>query len=266
MFMNPLPERIDVLGTRIEIMMKGTGRTLLFLHPPHGLDPEDRFLDRLSQHYRVIAPMHPGFGDCAAPQGVTTVDDLVHFDLDLIEQFDLRDTILVGASFGGWIAAELATKGTGRFSQLVLLDALGAKFAGRETREILDICSTPIDDLPATLFADAAVGKQMLGNLEFTSMSEAEITRFARNRESLVLFGWSPTLYNPKLKQRLHRIDIPTMVLWGSDDKVVPTSYGQSYANEITNAAFEIVPDAGHYGFMEKPDLYADKVLNFLKR
>jgi pimeloyl-ACP methyl ester carboxylesterase len=266
MFINPLPERLDVSGTSIEILTKGSGQTLLFLHPAHGLDPADRFIDLLSQHYRVVAPMHPGFGDCARPDGVTTVDDLVHFDLDLIEKFDLRDSILVGASFGGWVAAELATKGTGRFSRLVLLDTLGAKFADRETREILDICTTPIDDLPATLFADPEIGRRALGDLEFPSMSEAAITRFARNRESLVLFGWSPTLYNPKLKQRLHRIDIPTLLLWGDADQVVPPSYGQRFAQEIAGATFESVPGAGHYGFMEKPDEYADRVLDFLKR
>jgi len=266
MFINPLPERIDVSGTSIEILTKGTGQPLLFLHPAHGLDPADRFIDRLSQQYRVIAPMHPGFGDCVLSEGITTVDDLVHFDLDLIEQFDLRDAVLVGASFGGWVAAELATKGTGRFSSLVLLDTLGAKFGDRETRDILDICVTPIDDLPATLFADAEIGRQALGDLEFPAMSEAAITRFARNREALVQFGWAPTLYNPKLKQRLHRIDIPTLVLWGSEDRVVPPTYGQSFAHEIAGARFESIPDAGHYGFMEKPDAYADRVLDFLKR
>jgi pimeloyl-ACP methyl ester carboxylesterase len=266
MFINPLPERLDVSGTSIEILTKGSGQTLLFLHPAHGLDPADKFIDRLSQHFRVVAPMHPGFGDSPAPEGVTTVDDLVHFDLDLIEQFNLRDAILVGASFGGWVAAELATKGTGRFSRLVLMDTVGAKFGDRESRDILDICTTPIDDLPATLFADPEIGRRALGDLEFPSMSEAAITRFARNRESLVLFGWAPTLYNPKLRQRLHRIDIPTLVLWGEQDRVVSPSYGQSFAQAVNGAVFETVPNAGHYGFMEQPDAYADHVLDFIKR
>jgi pimeloyl-ACP methyl ester carboxylesterase len=209
--------------------------------------------------------MHPGFGNCPPPEGITTVDDLVHFDLDLIEQLGLEDVILIGASFGGWIAAELATKGTRRFSKLVLMDTLGAKFGDRETREILDICITPIDDLPETLFSDAGLGRQELNNLEFTGLSEDAITRFARNRESLVLFGWAPTLYNPKLKQRLHRIDVPALVLWGADDRVVSPAYGQNFADAIAGAKFESIPKAGHYGFMEQPDAYADRVLAFLQ-
>ena len=148
--------------------------------------------------------------------------------------------MLVGISFGGWIAAELATKGTGRFSKLVLIDAVGVKFGDRETRDIFDIYGTTIDDIPGLFFADREKGLTALGQLDFQNMEEDTVARFARNREALLLYGWSPTLYNPKLKDRLHRIKVPTLVLWGADDGVVSADYGRNYADAIPGARFEV--------------------------
>jgi pimeloyl-ACP methyl ester carboxylesterase len=264
MLMTALPDRVSVGGASLEVMRKGRGQPLLFLHPGHGIDPSDPFLESLASQYRVIAPAHPGFGSSDLPVGVTTVDDLAYFYLDFIEQEDLRDAVLVGASFGGWLAAELAIKGTGRFSKLVLMDAIGAKFGDREHREIKEILNTPIDDLPATLFSDPKAGAKRFGNLDFPSMQEAEVTRFARNRESFLMFGWAHALFNPKLASRLHRIQMPALVAWGDDDGVVTPAYGRAFAGAIPGAQFMSVPHAGHYGYMEQPAAYADAVLKFL--
>ncbi|HEY0106204.1 MAG TPA: alpha/beta hydrolase [Rhizomicrobium sp.] len=264
MLMTALPDRVSVGGTTLEVLRKGRGQPLLFLHPGHGIDPADEFLEALAGKYRVIAPAHPGFGASQLPAGVTSVDDLAYFYLDFIEQEDLHDAVLVGASFGGWLAAELAIKGTGRFSKLVLLDSVGAKFGDREQREIKEILNTPIDDLPGVLFADPKAGVKKFGDLDFPSMTEAEITRFARNRESFLMFGWAPALFNPKLAARLHRIAIPSLVMWGEDDAVVPPAYGRAFAKAIPGATFAGIPHAGHYGYMEQPQAYASAVLRFL--
>jgi pimeloyl-ACP methyl ester carboxylesterase len=246
-------------------MIKGEGRPLLFLHGGHGVDANDPLVERLAKNYKVIVPSHPGYGGSERPHGIDTVDDIVHVYLDLIENLNLKDIILVGVSFGGWIAAELATKGTGRFSHLVLIDALGVKFGDRESRDIKDIFATVIDDIPTLFFSDPDKGRAAFGNFDFVNMTDEVAMRFARNREALTLYGWSPTLYNPKLRQRLHRIKIPTLVLWGADDKVVPPSYGKSYANAIAGAQYAVIEKAGHYGYVEQPDAFADKIRDFLK-
>jgi len=264
MLMTALPNRVSVGKTSLEVLRKGRGQPLLFLHTGHGLDPADLFLDALSAKYNVIAPAHPGFGSSDLPAGTTTVSDLAYFYLDFLEQEDLQDAVLVGASFGGWLAAELAIKGTGRFSRVVLLDALGAKFGGREQREIQEILATTIDDLPRLLFNDEETGRKKFGDMDFPSMQEAEIARFARNRESFLMFGWSHALFNPRLASRLHRIRVPSLVVWGDDDKVVGPDYGRAFARAIPGAKFAGVPRAGHYGYMEQPEAYVKHVLNFL--
>ncbi len=104
----PVTEKIA--GANIEILRRGKGRPILFLHPHIGMHGSERFIEQLARHAQVIAPSHPGFGHSELPGGMSTVDEMSYFYLDLIEQLDLRDLIVVGASFGGWIAAEIATK------------------------------------------------------------------------------------------------------------------------------------------------------------
>jgi len=265
MFISPLPDRRTVAGAELELLIKGEGQPLLLLHAGHGIEERDPLIERLSKHYKVIAPSHPGFGNSPRPDEIDTVDDIVYVYLDLIEDLGLTDIVLVGISFGGWIAAELAIKGSGRFSKMVLIDPVGVKFGDRETRDIFDIYSTTIDDIPGLFFADREKGMTALGQLDFQNMDEDAVARFARNREALLLYGWSPTLYNPKLKGRLHRIKVPTLVLWGADDSVVSAEYGRKYADAIPGAQFEVIEKAGHYGYLEQPAAFADKIETFLK-
>jgi len=264
MFITPLPETRIVAGQHVEILIRGEGQPLLFLHAGHGFEPDDPLVAALAKQYRVYAPSHPGFGASARPDHVNSVEDLVFFYLDLLEQMDLRNLIVVGVSFGGWLAAELATRGTGRIAKLVLIDAVGVKFSGRETRDIVDIFATTIDEIPELFFHDAQAGLRAFGGLDFKSMTLESTTRFDRNRESVLLFGWSPTLYNPKLLRRLYRVHVPVLVLWGAEDRVVSSVYGQQYAAAFEHGVFRQVEGAGHYGYLEKPAAFAAEVIEFL--
>src|SRR3989442_11333628 len=99
----PVTEKIA--GANIEILRRGKGRPVLFLHPHIGLHGSERFIDLLGRHVQVIAPSHPGFGHSELPRGMASVDDMSYFYLYLIEHLDLRDLGVVGASFGGRVAA-----------------------------------------------------------------------------------------------------------------------------------------------------------------
>src|SRR4029077_10279125 len=127
----------------IEILRRGKGRPVLFLHPHIGMHGSGPFIERLARHVQVLAPSHPGFGHSELPRGMASVDDMSYFYLDLIEELDLRDLVVVGASFGGWIAAEIATKTCERLSRLVMIGAVGAKFGASDRSAIVDIFATP---------------------------------------------------------------------------------------------------------------------------
>jgi pimeloyl-ACP methyl ester carboxylesterase len=259
----PEISRAEAGGVSIELSERGKGRPILFLHPGHPVgrvDPKAHVLDLLAQNARVIAPTHPGFGMEAAPPSLTTVDDLAYLYLDLIEAMDLRNCVVVGVSFGGWIAAEIAVKTTERISHLVLADAVGIKEKDRETRDIADIYAVTDKQLAELVYADPA---RMTRDAK--TLPEGELTMMARSRESTGRYGWTPYMHDPKLKGRLHRINIPTLVLWGEADRVVAPDYGRAYAAAIAGARFATIGGAGHFPHLEQPDAFARHVLDFVE-
>src|SRR6266850_6665521 len=228
------PASLKVNNIRVEIVDKGRGRPLLFLHPDIGIDRAAPVLDRLAERARVIAPSHPGFGASEQPRAFDTIDDLAYFYLDLLDQLDLTDTIVVGVSLGAWIAAEIAVKSTQRISHLVLANAVGIKVGTRETRDIADIFAITESEFNELAYFDARLGAR-----DYAAMPEAEVRVAARNREATARYGWSPYLHDPKLKGRLHRIRIPTLFLWGAADRILSEAYGRAYCAAIPGARFE---------------------------
>jgi len=249
---------LEVEGLRIEVIEGGEGRPLLFLHPGIGIDHTAAVLDALAAKARLIAPSHPGFGASELAPSMTTVDDLAYFYLDLMDELDLRDAVVVGVSFGAWIAAAIAIKSTARISRLVLANAVGIKVGGRETRDIADIFAMLEPQLNKLAFSDPKAGER-----DYKSMPEAELVAVARNRESLARFAWQPYMHDPKLKSRLHRIRIPTLFLWGKDDGILSADYGRAYCAAIPGARFELIDKAGHFPHLEQPQRFAERVFAF---
>jgi pimeloyl-ACP methyl ester carboxylesterase len=228
------------------------------LHPAIGIKPTDRAVEQLARSFDVLVPSHPGFGRSDLPRGITTVDDLAYFYLDLLDAFDLNAVVLAGISFGGWIAAAIAIKSTARISHLVLADAVGIKLGGREQRDIVDIFTTSQSELDRLAYHDPS-----LAAVDHAAISEEEAGRMFRNREAAALFAWSPYMHDPKLAGRLHRIRVPTLVLWGESDAIAPAAYGRAYAGLIEGARFELIVRAGHYPHLENPEQFAQKIVQF---
>ena len=214
---------IEIAEVRIELIKRGSGPPLLLLHPAIGIKATDRVIDQLAQSFTVIAPTHPGFGRSELPRTMTTVDDLAYFYLDLMEALDLHELVLAGISFGGWIAAEIAVKSTERVSHLVLADAVGIKLGDREHRDIVDIFTTKQSEVDRLAYHDPRIAA-----LDHGSISDDDAQIMFRNREATALFAWSPYMYDPKLAGRLHRIRVPTLVLWGASDRITLPDYGRA--------------------------------------
>ena len=249
---------ITVAGVTLDVTEAGQGRPLLFLHPGEGLRPDQPWFNALARHHRVIAPHHPGFGGSALPDWFGTVDDIAYLYLDLARQLDLKDAVLAGACFGGWIAAEMAVRDTSRFAGLVLAAPLGIKTGGVLDRDIADMHSIPRAEFLRLAWADPANGA-----VDYAALPDTELAAIARGRESLALFGWKPYMHNPRLKRWLHRIDIPTHLIWGERDGIVSASYGAAWQAEIAGAAMTIIPEAGHFPHWERPEKFADAVTAF---
>src|SRR6187431_983147 len=113
-----IARQIRIAGTDIELWEGGAGRPLLLLHPGDGFDAGAAYVSELAQRYRVIAPSSPGFGRSGPTGSMKSVDDLSYFYLDLLETLRLENLVVVGLSFGGWLAAEIAVKNTSRMAAL----------------------------------------------------------------------------------------------------------------------------------------------------
>jgi len=253
-------QRIDIGEITLEGSVAGEGRPLLFLHGGDYFLQNRPFQDQMAEHWRVVAPRHPGFGGSQRPDGFRTVHDVAYLYLDLIEQQDLDDAVLVGSSFGGWIALEMCVRSIERVGRLVLIDSLGVKFGAREERDIADIYALPADELLRRTFFDPQRWVPDYGQL-----SEEEITAVARDREATALYGWRPYMHNPGLRQWLHRVRVPALVLWGENDGIVRPDYGERLCHALPDARFARIRQAGHYPQIERPEEVADAIEGFAR-
>jgi pimeloyl-ACP methyl ester carboxylesterase len=249
---------VEVQGLKLELIVKGEGAPLLLLHGMDGVEGCARLIDLLARDFSVYAPSHPGFGASELPRAFSTIDDLAYFYLDLLEHFELRDVTVVGFSLGGWIAAEMLVKDASRVARLVLGAPLGLRTAERRGTQVADLFMLDPKEMDATMQVTPAAQKPNLATLP-----EPMLERIARNAEAVCLFGWSPYLYNPKLHLRLHRIKVPTVLLWGEDDRFAPLGYAQSFTARLTEARLETLAACGHRIYVDCPEVAAAKIVNF---
>ena len=253
-------ETVDLPGAAIEVERIGSGPPLVLLQSAEAYESGLDLVDRLAESREVFLPWAPGYGGSPLPDSVRGIDDVAYVYLDLIAHYGLAGVVLVGCSLGGWIAAEMATKTCERLSRLVLVDPLGAKFGGAYDRDIEDIYFHSFDRVKAIKFADPR--RDPLDDM--TGLGEDEAMRVARHRETTARLCWEPYFHNPALKHRLHRIDAPTLVLWGAEDRFVTPDYGRAYAGRIPGSRFVSIAGAGHYPHIEQPDAFMDALSSFL--
>ena len=252
-------ERIAIGETTVEALVAGSGPPLLFLHGLDYFAQHRAFLDRLAGQFRVIAPRHPGFGASPRPRWMRSVGDIAYLYLDLLDRLALDDVLLVGASFGGWVAMELGVRSNAQLSGLILIDSLGVKFGGRDEAEIADIYALPAEEVVRRTFADPAKAP------DYDSLDDAAVEEVARDREAAVLYGWRPYMHNPSLSRWLHRIKVPALVVWGEADRIVAPAYGAHLTQRLQRATFAPIANAGHYPQVEQPEAVATAIESFAR-
>jgi pimeloyl-ACP methyl ester carboxylesterase len=255
-----LPGRVTVAGTSLEMLEMGDGPDLLYLHGGEGADPAAPFLPILARHFRVLMPAHPGFGLSDLPAHVQSVDDLAYVYLDLMEQYDLRDVMLVGSSLGAWLALEIATKDCSRIARMVLDNPIGLRFRERTECDFFDIFHESPTEWTKFLLASAPADDR-----DWAAEPEDVALRAARNREMFTRLAWSPYLHNPQLRARLHRADLPALVLWGEEDRIASRAYAEAFASALPRAELRTIRDAGHFASVDQPDAFAAAILDFAR-
>lgn len=242
-------ETLAVKGSPVQIHTAGSGPPLLYLHAEQYVEQVRPHLDALARKWTVIAPRHPGYGAASVATDFRSVDDLAYLYLDLLDELRLDNVVLVGASLGGWIALEMCVRSHARLAKLVLVSSVGVKFSSREERDFADLFYLPDVEAFPMLFADPKRHAP-----DYATMSSGQLEELARERHMLAHYGWRPYLHNPGLRRWLHRVGLPTLVLWGEADRFARPSYGQSLASALPAAELKLIQGAGHYPEIEQSD------------
>lgn len=263
---------IEVYGRKVWVLDEGSGPPLLYLHgfaDVHSV--KERWMpfhERLAKQARLIAPAHPGCAQSAENNDVDAIEDLIFHYLEVLDALKLTQFDLVGSCVGGWVAAELAVRHPEKIRKLVLIGATGLLIEGALIGDVFMMAQpergSSYAGLRELLFAgaDAKRGLELfpdgMGDLE------EELRRYQMLRLGSRIGFKPPYFYDYSLRNRLHRITSPSLVVWGEKDKMVPPVHGETYAKLIPNAKLTLITGAGHSAHVEKPEETAKLVLDFL--
>jgi pimeloyl-ACP methyl ester carboxylesterase len=248
---------ITIAGKKTQIMRGGKGPPLVYLHSAGGEMDWLPFHDKLAQRFSLIAPAHPGFSLSEGLDKIDHIHDLAWHYVDFFEQLDLRGIPVVGFSLGAWLAVELAILRPELIGKLIMVNAAGLRLEGAPMAEwFID----DLDKMRRLLFFDP--NSQIAD--EVMTLDEMHLLMFLRAREATARVGWNPYLHNPKLPDHLRRVQSPTLVIWGRDDKLIPLAHGRYYAEHIPGARLEIVEQCGHMLPFEKCDDFVRLVSEFV--
>jgi pimeloyl-ACP methyl ester carboxylesterase len=201
---------------------------------------------------------HPCFGASDDPRWLRSVADLAMYYLDLLDQNYSSPVHVVGHSLGGWTAAEAAVRNTGRLATLTLLAPAGIRVKGIPPGD--NFIWSP-EEAAHNRFHDQSFAEALL---KAPPPSEEEIDIELQTKLAAVKFGWEPRWLDPDLEKWLHRITVPTHVVWGREDKILPSAYAKLWGERVPGAQVSMVEACGHSPHVEQAELVADKVIAFL--
>lgn len=246
-----------IAGASIRMFRGGAGPTALFLHGGAGLNVWTPFFNAVSQHHDLIVPEHPGFGESDNPAWLNSVNDLALFYLDLLDEMKLDRVHLIGNSFGGWIASEMASRDCGKLASVTLIGPAGLAAVGDQE----DLFRWSYPESTRKLFHNQAIAERILS----ATPGPEQLANLIKNQTTMARLGAPVGLTNPDLARWLHRITAPAHIVWGRHDNYCPVATSAAWAAAIPGAKTTIIEDAGHLPHAEKADVTAEAVLAFLK-
>jgi pimeloyl-ACP methyl ester carboxylesterase len=258
-----MPEErpVEIRGGAVtfKVLAAGRGAPLVYFHSYHERSAWSPFLDVLARSFSVYAPTHPGV---AGSTGIETLDELLDLTLaydELLAALGVERAHLVGHSFGGMMAAELAAVFPSRARTVTLVSPLGF---WRDDAQPADILILPADELAAVLWRDPAspVAREWAAATGGDPEDIAAQVESLQRRSSMAKFVWP--IPDKGLQRRLHRLAAPTLLMWGDDDRANPVVYAEAWQQRVKGAALRLLP-GGHMILHEAPEAAARAVAEF---
>ncbi len=232
-------------GAKVKVADRDRSQPFLLLHGGAGSASVAAFGDLLAARTRsrVITPTHPGFDGTARPAHLDSVSALARTYVELLERLDVWDVTVIGNSFGGWVATEVALLRSPRVSGVVLVDSVGFVVPGHAVTDIADLDS---DDLEALVYFEP--DRFRPGDPGGRS---SEVT--AANARTLAAYSGG-AMSDPTLLDRTRSLELPVHLLWGAADGIVEPDYGRAVAASIPHSHFTLLETAGHLPQVESPE------------
>jgi pimeloyl-ACP methyl ester carboxylesterase len=236
-------EQVDVDGRSTAVLTAGAGEPLVFFHGGGIVEGFDCFLP-LAERFRLLVPFHPGFGATADEPSVESSRDLTRHYLALFDVLGIETTVLAGHSLGGWIAASFALEHPGRVRRLVLTSPYGLDVPGHPLANVFALA-------PAEVYGVLTRDPTVFEGKIPVPLDDAFLA--ARAREGQAVGRVVPGPFDPTLHGRLGRLTMPTLLLWGDDDQVVPVGHAPVWEAALPNAQCRVFAGRGHLLFHEDP-------------
>jgi len=249
--------KVTLHGCDIHVMRGGSGAPLVYLHGSGGGGLWLPWMEDLARQFSVIVPEHPGFGHSDTPEWLDGIHDVALFYLEFLAAENLTGVHLMGGSLGGWIAAEIAMLDASRLKTLTLIGPAGINVPGVHKP---DMFLWPADELARQLFHDKAMGDEAAKRAIDPAGADVRM----KNIYTVARLAWHPRFYDPLLMKWLKRVKLPTLVVWGREDRILPVATAQGFAERLPQAEIEIVPDCGHLPQIEKKDIFVERVTRFI--
>ena len=256
-------------GLRIRYLESGKGndRHILFIH---GLGSSaDRWVGipkSLSVNFHTISLDLPGFGESDKPESMDyTIKNFRDIVIDFMNLLAINDdkTSIVGHSLGGYIAAEVVMLNKIQVKRLVLIDSSGMlKKPTALLEEYLNVAMNPTIDKVRNIFEQMVTDHTKIP----LKLVESFIRRINLPNAKYAFKSTLENSANTKIElERLKLIDrVPTLIIWGTEDKVIPLEHSKLFKESIPNSHVEIIQDTGHAPFTEKPEQVCEIIRNFL--
>ncbi|MBM3485862.1 MAG: alpha/beta fold hydrolase [Alphaproteobacteria bacterium] len=256
MVATPTTTTLTVAGCKTHLRRAGRGRPVLWLHGGGGVTAWAPFMDRLSDSYELIVPDHPGFGRSDMPAWLDDIEDCAFFYLDLIEALGLERLHLAGNAIGAWMAAELAIRDTSRLATLTLVGAAGIRVKGVRKADPFMMSE---EEHVRALFHNPSFAEARLK----AKRSEEEEDIALRNEFTFARLAWEPRFFSPHLEKWIHRIKLPTLIVWGEGDRMFSVPHAAAWHRLIAGSRLEIYAQCGHLPHIEKADQFVATFTRF---
>jgi pimeloyl-ACP methyl ester carboxylesterase len=252
---------IDLDGLKVQIMEGGEGEPLLYLHSAYGENLWLPFHQELAKDFRVISPAHPGFAQTEGIDNIDSMEDMIFHYVDLLDYLGCERINVAGVSLGGWIASELATRYPDRVKRLMLATPAGLWLTDHPMTDMFALMRRP-EKLRDVLFHNPNSPLAQL--LVPAEPAEEQLAEAYKAMTATARLAWNPPGHNPKLAGRLRRIKSPTLIIWGDDDKLIPTAYAEEWAKHIRGSRVHLIKDCGHMLMFEAEDEFVRAIKDFL--